>query len=516
MGNNTQSLPLVIVGLDAGDPDLIQRWTQEGYLPTIASIMQRGCWGRISGPDLISTKGTWLSLFSGISRSEHGYYFNRQLKPGTYDCQRVTAQDAHALPFWWYLRGGSKKVAIIDAPDTYALMGVPGIQIADWATQQEYNTAARPVSAKPASFLEDVHRLVGQKILIDAFKPNSHVHQDLEAYRLLLKRVEQKGMLCCHFVTRDAYDLVVVGLVEAHTAAHRLWDYRPEGARHSDAANENSELSNAIRDVYQAIDREIGLLLEQLTDKANIFITSLLGMKDQYPTNGLIAAFCRQLGYQSASGRAWGTVTPLAAIRRITPPQWRVSISRLLPVRMQEWLQADQFCNETHWGKTTAFPLPSLNTSFVRVNLRGREPHGIVEPGSEYESLLDRLEADLRQLVEMRTGEPAVEKVTRTVEAFRCGPPLVLPDLFIEWKASPHFMERVAHSKVELVQAKQWYHRSSYHSFSGFVAAAGPSIQARGSIGEVSLLDLAPTFLALMGEPIPQKLTGKVMETIIT
>jgi hypothetical protein len=26
---------LAILGIDAGDPDFIQRWTQEGYLPTI-------------------------------------------------------------------------------------------------------------------------------------------------------------------------------------------------------------------------------------------------------------------------------------------------------------------------------------------------------------------------------------------------------------------------------------------------------------------------------------------------
>lgn len=169
----------------------------------------------------------------------------------------------------------------------------------------------------------------------------------------------------------------------------------------------------------------------------------------------------------------------------------------------------------TNWEKTLAFPVHSLNTSFVRVNLRGREPRGIVAPGCEYDTLLDQIEADLRQLVDVHTGKPAVEKVTRAAEAFRCGPPLVLPDLFIEWQASSHFMERVVHPQIELVQAKQWYHRSSYHSFNGFVAAAGPSVRTCGPIGNVSLLDLAPTFLFLMGEPIPQQMTGRVITALI-
>jgi len=240
----------------------------------------------------------------------------------------------------------------------------------------------------------------------------------------------------------------------------------------------------------------------------------LFGMKDLYPTNGLIEAFCRQLGYQCSAEGASRTLNPLATVRRIISAEWRAKISRLLPIRIQDRLQADQFRTETNWAKTTAFPLPSLNTSLLRVNLCGREPQGIVEPGHEYESLLDQMEADLRQLVDPRTDEPAVEKVTRTVEAFGCRPPLILPDLFIEWKASAHFMERVTHPKAELVQTKPWYNRSSYHSFSGFVAAAGPSIRGRGAIGEVRLLDLAPTFLSLMGESISRGMTGRIITSM--
>ncbi|VAX25414.1 hypothetical protein MNBD_NITROSPINAE02-1147, partial [hydrothermal vent metagenome] len=30
---DTKNLPLIILGLDAGDPDLIERWVKEGRLP---------------------------------------------------------------------------------------------------------------------------------------------------------------------------------------------------------------------------------------------------------------------------------------------------------------------------------------------------------------------------------------------------------------------------------------------------------------------------------------------------
>jgi hypothetical protein len=64
-------------------------------------------------------------------------------------------------------------------------------------------------------------------------------------------------------------------------------------------------------------------------------------------------------------------------------------------------------------------------------------------------------------------------------------------------------MDRVRHPKAELVQVRPHYNRSSYHTFSGFVAAAGPSIEVGGDLGDVSPLDFVPAFQLLMGNPLP-------------
>lgn len=303
--------------------------------------------------------------------------------------------------------------------------------------------------------------------------------------------------------------------VEAHTAAHRLWDYRPGGSRHTEGMSEKSGLGTAIRDVYQAIDREMGLLLKQLPDESNCFIISLFGMKDLYPTTGLIEAFCRQLGYQVPSHGGQNRPSAFTWLRRAIRPEVRARMSQWLPPRVQTRLEADRFRTETNWAQTRAFSVPALNASFVRVNLRGREPQGIVEPGPEYESLLNQIEADLKQLVDVRSGTPAVERVIRTTEAFRCGPHSVLPDLSVEWKSTPYFMDRVQHPKAELVQVRPHYNRSSYHTFSGFVAAAGPSIKAGRDLGEVSPLDFAPVFQSLMGNPLPQNLTNRILNQCV-
>jgi len=511
MAKDKNTPPLIIFGLDGGDAGFIRRWAEEGYLPTIASIMQRGCQGVVGGPELLSTHGAWLSFFSGVSRSSHGHYYNRQLVPGTYEIRDSAGQDASALPFWSHLRGDAKKVAIIDALEVELLPGLPGVQLANWAVQQQYNHAIIPPSAEPASLLPDVHRHIGSPIHIDVFDPASVVCEDVAACRLIRKRIEEKGKLCRHVLAKDRYDLAAITFVEAHTAAHRFWDYRPGGIRHAEATDTRNGLDTAIRDVYQAIDREIGLLLKQFQDEPNIFVVSLFGMKDLYPTTDLIEDFFRKLGYQVPSQEGRRSLSPITWLRRAIPPDVRARMSQWLPRRVQTRLETGRFQTETNWTQTKAFSIPALNTSFVRVNLCGREPQGIVKPGLEYERLLDQIEADLKQLVDVRSGKPAVERVIRTAEAFRCGPPSVLPDLSVEWRSTPYLMDRVSHPKAELVQVRPGYNRSSYHTFSGFVAATGPSIEVGGDFGEVSPLDFAPAFQFLMGNPLPQGLMNRIL-----
>src|SRR5689334_8126218 len=105
MSDEKKTPPLVIIGLDAGDPGFIQQWVHEGHLPAIASLMERGCWGQTSGPELVSEHGVWVSLFSGLSRSQHGYYYFRQLKPRTYDLEEKRGTEIDAPPFWSHLVG---------------------------------------------------------------------------------------------------------------------------------------------------------------------------------------------------------------------------------------------------------------------------------------------------------------------------------------------------------------------------------------------------------------------------
>ncbi|MEO5739555.1 MAG: hypothetical protein ABIS29_03065 [Vicinamibacterales bacterium] len=484
--------PLVILGFDAGDSRLLRQWAADGTLTTVRDVMRRGCWGCTTGPELISEHGAWPTLVSGTSRSQHGYYYHRQLIPGTYRLAPARGRHLDIVPFWQRL-GEDAKLAIIDVPDIAAPRPQPGFQLSEWATHYPYFAPA----AHPPALLDRVRRLFGSQMVIHE-KPISSEQEDRSIFESLLERIEKKNALCDQLLDQGDFDVICVVFGETHTGAHQLWKYlgdvdRPTGPSRS------SELSDGIRRLYQATDAAMAGILRHAGDDANVVVVSSVGMKSQYPAIGLGEAFCRELGYQAAPVPSDShTSKPMALLRRGLPQSVRDQLSRMLPRATQERWISDKFESATDWDHTSAFCIPSYYTSFLRVNLIGREPRGTVERGPGYDRVLEQIERDLRLLIDPVTSKPAVQYVARATDLFGGEPPETLPDLFVEWAEADHFMERVVHPRGELRQTPCEFHRDSDHSRRGFVAACGPLIHGRGDLGDVSLLDLAPTFLHLL------------------
>jgi predicted AlkP superfamily phosphohydrolase/phosphomutase len=461
----------------------------------MASIMKQGTIGRLAGPEMISVHGVWPSLFSGVSVLRHGYYRRRTLVPGTYQLETLRPQDIEAPGFWARFQDRDIRVMIVDVPVTDPLPRMNGFQLVHWG---DHPSLAHP-AAQPDGLLEEIRAVVGAPIRTDERQRSRG--QDRRVLRQILRRVEQKGALCRHLMNKGRVDLAVVMFGDSHAAGHRYRKYLQEpvapGARSDD-------LREAVRITYQAIDREIGRLVERFPQPSNVFVVSDSGLSDGYPTGAWMEAFCRQLGYQAMLEPMSAPGKVLTTFRNGLRKPFHLVHDRLAPQRQRE-----PFGRGVDWGRTTAFAIPAHYTGYVRVNLKGREPLGVVEPGVEYMRLLDRLEADFLQLVDAVSGAPAVQRVTRTAQVFGGGPPPRLPDLVVDWQPSSRMVERIVHPKAVLVRRKVGDPRGNYHSDTGLVMAAGASIEKRGFAGDFSPLDFAPLFLTLMGEPAGKGPVGR-------
>ena len=493
-----KSPPLLVIGLDAGDPNLMLQWAAEGHMPALASILKRGCHGKTGGPELLSEHGVWLPLFSGISRGTLGFYYFRQLKPGTYELEQVTGFEIQAAPFWKRLK--ENNLFIMDVPEIFPVPGLRGIQLFNWAPHFGWksNHPAFQILSEPSDAVKKIEDQFGSPIpLLE--NSNSTQKEDENIYNVLKQRIDQKGKICRHVMTTQSMDVAVVVFTESHLAGHQFWKYR----------NNQHSLTNAIRDVYEQIDREIESLMQVMPPSTNTMVVSSVGMEDFYPNLQLTEAFTRQLGYQATPDAARFTFHPMAMARKLLPQKWRIGMSRFLSRDTRERLLSDQFRDSTDWSKTKAFSVPVLFNGLIRINLKDREPVGTVAPGAEYEHLLDQIEEDLQKLTDARTGEPAVSEIFRPGILYGASPPPVFPDLWVLYRPSTQLRDLTLHPKTELRQSAPEFFRDSDHSHVGFFAACGPSVAARGDVGEVSVLDLAPTFLYLTGQRPEEHMKGR-------
>lgn len=169
---------------------------------------------------------------------------------------------------------------------------------------------------------------------------------------------------------------------------------------------------------------------------------------------------------------------------------------------------------DINWTETLAY---GLGTGQIWINLRGREPRGIVGSGSEYQEVCNALINELgSKWLDPETSEPIVERVLRKEEAYAGDYLFKAPDLIVVYRpgysASPKAIEldfdgvSVHEDTASLHKGAPPYAR---------LIASGPNLGS-GLVGTGTLVDVVPTVMYLLGRPIPMHVDGDVISSLFT
>jgi predicted AlkP superfamily phosphohydrolase/phosphomutase len=137
----------------------------------------------------------------------------------------------------------------------------------------------------------------------------------------------------------------------------------------------------------------------------------------------------------------------------------------------------------------------------VRINLRGRETSGVVEPAA-YAATCDEVRDALGALVDAETGEPAVQALFDPCRSLSGAHRDALPDLVVEWQRT-RAMRTVGAPRLGTWTLPAIVDRTGDHRNEGLVVAVGPGLAPRHLDVPVAIEDLAPTIAALAGVTLP-------------
>jgi predicted AlkP superfamily phosphohydrolase/phosphomutase len=177
-------------------------------------------------------------------------------------------------------------------------------------------------------------------------------------------------------------------------------------------------------------------------------------------------------------------------------PHWIQGVARPIRRKFGSKLYNKMHMNER--SQRCCFEFPTQDPwGGIRINLVGRESHGLVQPGQECEEFMEHLIGELHQLVDGRSGKPMVAEIIRSRDLDLGGNADDWPDLIIRWAlASSVSIESPTVGRIDPVYSS----RKGEHDveMTGLFLAIGPEV-VPGAIGHpVKMEDFAPTIASLL------------------
>ena len=551
------------IAIDGTEWSVLDRLMTEGHLPNLRAIRDRSLEVELDQQVAYRSEQPWTRFLSGRSPEEMQWWTLESFDPATYG---VWSQGAYrGDPFY---AGTDRSCIVFDVPHASLSRGVRGQQVTGWGA----HGAQYPRASWPAGLLTDVDDRVGPHPAFDRDYDNGwYEPRYINALATALTEGARSRPDALAVLTeRQAdWDLLLTSFSETHSAGHHLWHGLDAGHPLHDAPT-GTLARRRFTEVAAAVDEGIGRMVASLPPDTVVLVFAHHGMMaaDDVPSMLLVpellhrrqfgrpllrgphpeqwvadgcppvapdsphawggSAWIRREWASTARGRARNVVVrrlspPLdRAARRLTgrpvpallgdldepiPPEAGVPPEQIDPAEPIDWQPAAWY--RPWWPRMRWFAVPTFADTHIRVNLRGRERDGLVDP-EDYGAALDEAETVLRGIRDPRTGDEVIAELIRLREDDPFAEPGPDADLLVVWNRG---LDAIVHPDVGLVGPAPFM-RTGAHSANGFALVSGLGIE-RQVLDRRRGDDLGATVAALLGMPERHRTGGRAVEEIV-
>jgi predicted AlkP superfamily phosphohydrolase/phosphomutase len=502
---------VVAVVLDAADRTLLWRWAREGELPVLARMLADGSSAALESPAGVIPEAAWVTLTTASDPGSHGVYNWRPIRPGTYRRTRQPPQ-ACRKTFWDLLRDllPDARAVVLDPPFTMPLGDDRVTEIVGWGERGAVRHASWP-----PDLYDDLERRYEP---FPRWTEEDYVRRPREERRLvaaLEEAIEARATILVELLERSPWDVAFACFYELHNGGHALFRaFAPESPAH-DPRRAAAGRDGLLR-LYRAVDRALGRIRDALPRDADLLVCSAKGFRPNTNGESVVTQVMEGLGYQvprSVSGRSRGIEAARGLVRALAPRPLRRRVFGRLSSDERDRILETLWLESVDWSRSRAFAEPDLGTSFIHLNVRGRQPDGVVEPGAEADALAAEITDEFRRLTHPATGAPAVARVIPREELAPGPNSHLFPDLTVEW--TPHvLLDAVQHPGLGVVRERTKDLPTSEHTGDAFAIGVGPAFR-RGATGGGGVRDIAATVLHLAGAPLPRDMEGEPLASLL-
>lgn len=461
-------MKICIIGLDCLEPTLVDRWLVD--LPTFARLRALARWGRMRSCTPPITVPAWSCMMSGLDPGSLGIYGFRNRTGYDYGALGFATSEWVKAPRLWDLveeRGG--RSVVLGVPGTYPVRAVRGAMVGDFMTPSLESAWAHPPELK-----DEIRTwLGGEDYLFDVadFRSADRGRILAEIHTMTRRRFAVARELMRR-ERPEFFAMVEIGSDRIH---HGFWHYMDAAHRKHEPGH---EFEGAIRDYYKMLDGEVAALLAEV----DLRETMVLLVSDH--------------GGQRLDGgicvNDWLRREGLLVLKRPEPePEPGTPLAKCA----------------VDWSRTVAWGEGGYYAR-IFLNVRGREPEGIVEP-RDYERTRGEIAHRLARIPDDRGG--ALATVSHRPQQIYPRVEGIAPDLItifggLHWRA----VGTLGWPTLHLLENDTGPDEANHAEY-GFFQLYVPGQAAGAGAEDIDILDIAPTLLAHAGMPVPGYMTGRLV-----
>lgn len=473
----------IVLGLDGATFYLLDKLVAKGLVPNLAKVMSQGYRNTCTSIYPPLSPPAWATLATGVNPAKHGVFdfFYMPFKQDKSYVRRIinTTQWKCKTVFELFNEHGFS-CGVINYPMGYPPLKIDNYFISGLGTPGKDASYTYPLSLKDEineKFPNYIIEPSGRESYLNYM--NSCATMGTNSIQLAKHLFESRDVDLFYtvFAFTDRYQHWFWKFIDPQHPQYEVWDKAVETYDH----------------FFKQFDEFLGYVLRKMNKGDTLFIISDHGFgpaKKYFYIN----KFLYEAGLLTFKKDA------------------RIFHQKNTP---------DGLLTSIDWSTTKAYSLGDYGE--IRINLRGREPLGIVNQGEEYSRLRLFIKTLLESIKDPEDGKKVMDTVFLKEEVYSGDFLHEAPDLlftmrnceyisFINGRGNEFYnYEPVLFRPPSMKEMEQW---NGVHNMDGIFIAYGDQVNPRVEKVDVGLADIPATMLHLKGIEIPSYFDGKPLTKI--
>lgn len=468
---------VILIGIDGATWDIVGPLVKIGKLPGFKRFLARGIHSKLKSSIPPVSPSAWTSIFTGVGPGKHGIFGFTKRKVDSYFVRPISSKDRMSKPLWRILSDHGIRSVFLNIPFSYPPDRIEGIMTTGLGTPSKNSPFSYPadiskkILTKFAKFDIDFNE---DRILLD---PNIDPLDEILAINGDIIELSKQLFL------EEDWMVFAVVMRSTDVISHYFW---------------NDE--KAILKCYSQIDKLIESTMKEMSDEDTLILCSdhgFTGVKSRINMNSWLSSMDwlkfkdRRKGgvIHKPSGEKIQNLLLKLRLRKIVSCLKR---SRLIEPAVKYLIRSDRMDQflEIDWKETKCY-FRKGSYGLIDVNIRGREPEGIVE-NDDKQAIVKRIIADLESLKD-ENGMNIIKEVHLGKKLYKGGH-VNIPDIAIETNDG---YSLISGGQGDIFNDPG--RKIGDHSQFGMIGIYSRKQKISEFTKEPSVMDISPTILELLG-----------------